>query len=623
MPPVQSTFTLIPQRPVIPGGVPTRPMTSKQIKKAYRESTKQPRMSRAEARKMELAEQERIRKEYEKERMAARARAARDRKKAKEEAQREARRKSGKPLVDVRPSQDTISKFLFRGNMFGRKRDDKGGDVDAAAMDTIPEITSDRESMPPELVCQETADAGSPAFADDDEYDIIHGETSMVKKEIKKASLPRERVAVEQENEGRGMALEHPIAAGSPYDDEQNDDLDNDNFIPSKRPRLDIGPDDDDDNPFLTAEPSLGKGELCARATEEPNRPIDDKKSSAHSQNSQALASDDGDQDDFFDGMLEDDLDALLGTHSATSTQESTTPLPPPKVPQSPTREPATPKKGFSSFTEGSLDDDTLCQLMTPQPHKRQSTETASVAIATTRSILESVFDADDNSALSPQRRQQPPPLSTQACLLKCDDYFPTPSQQERELEGDVPPRTTQPSPCPATSYGTGGAAAAGISQKRFFSASGSNQLLSLAVQRSKRSAALDDIRQFERWRCDAETSTRPPLQNTRPQQHMPVAATMAPPPTRLASRVPPAYSAGPNRSRDSPPLAAKSVKTTPPQGPSLDDKENDNPRLSNMDGPPASQESEYGGLWIDELACDFTIDDGVLLAGSDNPRLS
>lgn len=87
-------------------------MTSKQVKKAHKAANKQPKLSRAEQRRLELEEQERIRKEIENDRQAARARAARERKKEKESKAKEARRKSGRPLIDVRPSQDTIARFV-------------------------------------------------------------------------------------------------------------------------------------------------------------------------------------------------------------------------------------------------------------------------------------------------------------------------------------------------------------------------------------------------------------------------------------------------------------------------------------------------------------------------------
>ncbi|KAI0138721.1 hypothetical protein F4776DRAFT_619627 [Hypoxylon sp. NC0597] len=126
MAPGQNTFSIIPNAPgAINGDFDTaeprsskRPMTSKQAKKAYQKANKGPKLSKAERRRQELFEQDRIRRELEKEKNQARAKAARDRKKEKEEKERAEKKKKGLPLVDVHPSQDTIAWFV-RGK--GRK----------------------------------------------------------------------------------------------------------------------------------------------------------------------------------------------------------------------------------------------------------------------------------------------------------------------------------------------------------------------------------------------------------------------------------------------------------------------------------------------------------------------
>lgn len=127
MAPRQRTFELVPNPP--PGlqglaqPLPAHqenqvfskpPMTTKQAKKLHRQANKGPKLSKAEQRRIELMEQDRIRKEFEKERQQARARTARDRKKAKEEKAKEERRRKGLPMVDVHPSQDVISRFIKR-----------------------------------------------------------------------------------------------------------------------------------------------------------------------------------------------------------------------------------------------------------------------------------------------------------------------------------------------------------------------------------------------------------------------------------------------------------------------------------------------------------------------------
>ena len=109
-------------------------MTSKQAKKRYKEANKGPKLTKAEQRRIELEEQERIRKELDKQKSANKARIAREKKKAKEQAEIQARKKKGLPLVDVHPSQDTISRFIRKGvGNAAPKRDSSGNVKDKAA----------------------------------------------------------------------------------------------------------------------------------------------------------------------------------------------------------------------------------------------------------------------------------------------------------------------------------------------------------------------------------------------------------------------------------------------------------------------------------------------------------
>ncbi|KAL2158153.1 hypothetical protein VTH06DRAFT_4721 [Thermothelomyces fergusii] len=141
MAPRQHTFTLVPN-PLGMQGLMSRPtkgpqckppMTSKQAQKLYREATRVPRLSKVEQRRLEREEQERIRRELAHEKQLNRARVLRERKKAKEQQALEERRRKGLPLVDVRPSQDTIARFV-RGNGAGKKRDAAGERVDIPAV---------------------------------------------------------------------------------------------------------------------------------------------------------------------------------------------------------------------------------------------------------------------------------------------------------------------------------------------------------------------------------------------------------------------------------------------------------------------------------------------------------
>ena len=175
MAPVQNTFTIVPNAP--PGinfngnfndiggngggggggDAAARPMpppmTTKQVKKAYRAKNKGPKLSKAEQRRQELFEQDRIRRELEKERNQARARAARDKKKEREENERAEKRKKGLPLVDVRPSQDTIARFVrpVGTKTKTNKSEEQAGDSDASGRPSpapLP-VSSPSPSPPP------------------------------------------------------------------------------------------------------------------------------------------------------------------------------------------------------------------------------------------------------------------------------------------------------------------------------------------------------------------------------------------------------------------------------------------------------------------------------------------
>ncbi|KAK3296462.1 uncharacterized protein B0H64DRAFT_432999 [Chaetomium fimeti] len=135
----QHTFTTVPN-PLGMQGLMARPtdgpqskppMTSKQAQKLYREATRGPRLSRAEQRRVEREEQDRIRRELDRDRQTTRARALRDRQRDKDRRARDDRKRKGLPLVEPRASQGTISRFL-RGNGAGRKRDAVGEAVGVA-----------------------------------------------------------------------------------------------------------------------------------------------------------------------------------------------------------------------------------------------------------------------------------------------------------------------------------------------------------------------------------------------------------------------------------------------------------------------------------------------------------
>lgn len=169
MAPGQGTFSIIPNAPCafngdldtdrsIPG---ERPMTIKQVKKAYRKANadKGPKLSKAESRRQELFEQDRIRRELEKEKNQARARAARERKKEKEEKERAEKKKKGLPLVNVRPSQDTIARFL-RGSV--KKQDSRDSQVSQKNTVVNLPATTDNETDGGTLSSESEDDAEPP-----------------------------------------------------------------------------------------------------------------------------------------------------------------------------------------------------------------------------------------------------------------------------------------------------------------------------------------------------------------------------------------------------------------------------------------------------------------------------
>lgn len=137
-------------------------MTTKQAKKLYRQANKGPKLSKAEQRRIELMEQDRIRKEFEKERNQARARTARERKKAKEDKEKEEKKKKGLPLFAVHPSQDTISRFVSR--------------VDSAKQSGLsaanPLLEAVRQDAGTATEIESGADTGEEDEGDCDNYDV-------------------------------------------------------------------------------------------------------------------------------------------------------------------------------------------------------------------------------------------------------------------------------------------------------------------------------------------------------------------------------------------------------------------------------------------------------------------
>lgn len=115
----QAKFILVPAQ-LAPAGPPKPPMTSKQAKKAYAESTRAPRISREEQRRLDQAERDRIRREQEQDKererasRLARARAARDKKRSKARDDARRHRAQGLPTAGVPEWQTTLGAFVRR-----------------------------------------------------------------------------------------------------------------------------------------------------------------------------------------------------------------------------------------------------------------------------------------------------------------------------------------------------------------------------------------------------------------------------------------------------------------------------------------------------------------------------
>lgn len=220
MAPRQKTFELVPDAPQGLGGLGQHqqqdqqpifskpPMTTKQAKKLHRQANKGPKLSKAEQRRIELMEQDRIRKEFEKEKQQARARTARERKKAKEEKEKEERRRKGLPMVDVHPSQDIISRFIMRGAC--KKRDSTGA---TARLDTLREEDTDTATEGGSGI-----DSGDVEDNEDEEEDVSDKENQQLAGESgdeRTAKRPRLTQPEVKMPEVMNCASHHPHQVGA------------------------------------------------------------------------------------------------------------------------------------------------------------------------------------------------------------------------------------------------------------------------------------------------------------------------------------------------------------------------------------------------------------------------
>ncbi|KAI6768099.1 hypothetical protein HG530_006108 [Fusarium avenaceum] len=608
----QRTFTLIPQFPgraVSPDRPPLRPMTSKQVRKEYKAANKGPKLTRAEAWKQEKAEQERIRKEFEREKAAAKAKVVRDKKKEKELAEKEVKRKKRLPLVNVRPSQETISWFV-RGNGTTKKRDACGKDVektDATTKDNddTPEETTSASKDEPKQPAMKIQKLDNIQEEDEDSFDT--GMDALVQNEPLRLSMesPNDENPQEVANESIMEHIEHlPTEVTT-------------ELSPPKQPLPEIeleGMEDELDADF---------------------------------------------EEDFALGILED-IEAAMGKSKPNESHKLETAC-------------AASTKSNSPIPEPLLDD-----TRKPVPNRYAEDIGLHRPLPVSFDKPPTLQEPQTNlKPPSPSPPRQEPPMSTQAILFNLDDFFPSSTQQARELEEDPdddlspsaplhlapiteeeeelsdeePEKTVEQNTLPVLDPVLDSPPPP---PRRFFTSSGSHERMCLAVQRSRRTAALEKIQQRERSRVQAgmvqqvQTSSRNAV---KPDEHTKKSPTFSKPP--VFSKPPPQINQR-NQPRQppfktSPGIHEKPHTNTPPvmrsetpkqpqrpplnTSPTLHNRPNTNTHTpANITGTAkqpsparpqetkenqrlpkepfalsASQES-YGGEWVDDLAYELTV---------------
>ncbi|KAG5976131.1 hypothetical protein E4U55_007503 [Claviceps digitariae] len=473
---VQRTFTLIPPAATTRGdplnrrhpAQHVRPMTSKQAQKAYKASTRTPPVSRAEQLRRDRAEQERIRKEFEKEKATAKARLARERKKEKESAEREQKKKKGMPLVSVRPSQDTIARFV-RGNGSGRKRDCAGG--------TLEEMSGGGGGGGGEKVSARYSCGGEEA-----------------KPEVRAALL----------TVGGGARQLDLIPEGHKEEEEEEEDIES------------------------------GLEELL----------------DAISRDQCGIEHPNASEDDIFKTASLSDPPQHVPLEEAEAIMAAPS-KPPSLLPASQTPRPPHMIQALS---------------------KEQSSEPAPAPSPLSMPAPQS----------PPSPSPPSPPMSTQAILGNLEDFFPSSSQQARELQDDTP---LEPHPSPSkhpapnlAAHASKASTSTPSPRRRFFTPSGTNELISLAIQRSRRTAALHQIQQQH-------------MQAPKPPEPSPTAAHKTRKPDPKPCNMP-----------------STTTTTTTTMTSISTEKENLQPQIAPPSRISASQESEYGGEWVEDLALELII---------------
>ena len=607
----QRTFTLIPKFPgrdESPDKPPPRPMTSKQVRNAYKAANKGPKLTRAEQWKLEKAEQERIKKEFEREKAAAKAKVARDKKKEKELAEKKEKQKKRLPLVNVRPSQETISWFV-RGNGSAKKRDAQGEEVEKA------EATTNKDN------------------------DRTGETTSANDHEMEQPATKLQKLDVIQE-------------------DEDEEEFDFGDVGMETRPQ--IQPPTSPESPRIEAAPQEGPKEDSlagikkeVTAVVEPQSPPPRHLIPEIELEGMEDELDEDFEEDLALGILEDIEAAMETPKPNTSHAPETVPEP-------------------SSKPESALPAPPVDNIKTPAPNRYA--EDLGLHRPASPTFVKPPLPKDyprHGKARSSSPPHQEPPMSTQTILYNLDDFFPSSSQQARELEEDLEDDDLMSSAAlnlaPIAEDEEEEVEDAGLEKspeqlrlpvldpapdtpppppRRFFTSSGSHERMCLALQRSRRTAALEQIQQRERSRIQAgmvqraqtesrkvvkppEATRTPPVISKPPPQsglhsrppQLPIqkshllhekSHTNTPSPSKRIKtpkqpQQPPAETALTSHNNMHAPKRAELPKQTPPAPPPQENKENEKPPPLESFALSASQES-YGGDWVDDIALEFMI---------------
>ncbi|KAL9474191.1 hypothetical protein ACSS6W_008571 [Trichoderma asperelloides] len=501
---VQKTFTIIPPAgPAAPTPADVRPMTSKQVRKAYQAANRVPRVSKAERIRQERAEQERIRKEFEREKAAAKAKFLREKKKAKEQAEREEKKKKGLPLVTVRPSQDTIAKF-FRGNGLGHKRGCEGEDVrettdtvKASALPVVDELAEDDDDddgdddddddfPSPKRLCNEKETDGE----DDEEGEKRREKTSTVPEE------PCAEIGVAEERQNEPIIEDDFFDGFEILSDEEISKLSFNetvtNIVVDKAKEV-------------AAPQPLVK--LNTTPVEEKTSHLRDKTTPQQSNPAISIKNPEPIALQGFDLIFDDeeDLELEMLALDAVVTSQQPTKKPIEKALSQTSQKPTRKTTGYEidlGLAAVSSPVKETHQAKSQKEHDQTSLMPPPPIPSASRPSI---------SPLSPIAAiPQAPPLSTQQILFNMDDFFPTSSQQAAELEEEEttfisppvksglasgarvpnPPRVSQKDPLPS-----GTLSSSPEPPKPFFTASGSNERMAVALLRSRRTAEQEEER--------------------------------------------------------------------------------------------------------------------------------